>query len=140
MLLLQSHLSYAGQPDIDDVRHHICIGGTGEFVKRVYCHEVEKRTEEHGVHRNGPPGVVAIAEVLQKLPSEAREGLEIASRYCRANSSAGVSNRYETAQRCCIRWILRSRSHATYCARVRQSPFWALWARGGSVGRSCTSM
>ena len=53
---------------------------TGGFAKRVYCHAAEKRTEEGGAHRNGPPGVVAIAEALPKLPLEAGEGLEIARR------------------------------------------------------------
>ena len=42
--------------------HQSCVGGTGELAKRVYYQEAETRTEERGAHRNGPPGVVTLAE------------------------------------------------------------------------------
>ena len=47
---------------------------------RYPYYEAKKRTEERGVHRSRPPEAVAIAEAVQKLPSEARVGLEIARR------------------------------------------------------------
>jgi hypothetical protein len=38
---------------VGDLRHHIGVGDTGGFAKRVYYQEAEKRIEEHGAYRKG---------------------------------------------------------------------------------------